>query len=124
MLKVGDVITFERTFTVRDVELFTEISGDEGIHHRTPDEQGRLVIQGLLTATLPTKIGGVYNVLARTMNFEFLRPVFTGDTIICEVKIEKYERQENSRTAIVASFSCKNQNEKEVLKGTFSGVIL
>ena len=123
-LKVGDIISFERTFTVRDVELFTEISGDEGIDHRTPDEQGRLVIQGLLTATLPTKVGGDYNVLARTMNFEFLRPVFTGDTIICEVKIEKYERQENNRTAIISSFLCKNQNGKEVLKGDFSGVIL
>ena len=123
-LKVGDIISFKRTFSVRDVELFTEISGDEGIHHRTPDEQGRLVIQGLLTATLPTKVGGDHNVLARTMNFEFLRPVFTGDTIICEVKIEKYERQENNRTAITASFLCQNQNEKEVLKGDFSGVIL
>jgi 3-hydroxybutyryl-CoA dehydratase len=123
-LKVGDIITFERAFTIRDVELFTEVSCDEGIHHITPDEQGRFVIQGLLTATLPTKIGGEHNVLARTMNFEFLRPVFTGDTIICEVKIEKYERQENNRIAIVASFLCKNQNEKEVLKGDFSGVIL
>ncbi|MEK5068418.1 hotdog domain-containing protein [Sporosarcina sp. FSL K6-1508] len=123
-LKVGDIITFERTFTVRDVELFIEISGDEGIHHMTPDEQGRLVVQGLLTATLPTKVGGDYNVLARNMNFEFLRPVFTGDTIICEVEIEKYERQENNRTAIIATFLCRNQNEKEVLKGDFSGVIL
>ncbi|MEH7378736.1 enoyl-CoA hydratase [Neobacillus drentensis] len=123
-LKVGDIITFERTFTVRDVELFTEISGDEGIHHISPDEQGRLVVQGLLTATLPTKVGGDANVLARTMNFEFLRPVITGDKIICEVKIEKYERQENNRTAIMASFLCKNQNAKEVLKGDFSGVIL
>ncbi|MEH7226793.1 hotdog domain-containing protein [Bacillus sp. JJ1566] len=123
-LNVGDLITFERTFTVRDVALFTEISGDEGIHHTTPDEQGRLVIQGLLTVTLPTKVGGDNNVLARTMNFEFLRPVFTGDTIICEVRIEKYERQETKRTTIDASFICKNQNEKEVLKGNFSGVIL
>ncbi|HGE5780163.1 TPA: hotdog domain-containing protein [Bacillus pseudomycoides] len=123
-LKVGDIIKFERTFTVKDVELFTEVSGDEGIHHITPDEQGRLVTQGLLTATLPTKIGGDNNVLARTMNFEFLRPVFTGDTIICEAKIEKYERQENNRTAIITSFLCKNQNEKVVLKGNFSGVIL
>lgn len=122
-LKVGDIITFERTFTERDVELFTEISGDEGIHHKTPDEQGRLVIQGLLTATLPTKVGGDNNVLARTMNFEFLRPVFTGDTIICEVKIEEFEKQEN-RTHITASFICKNQKEKEVLRGDFSGVIL
>ena len=58
------------------------------------------------------------------MNFEFLRPVFTGDTIICEVKIEKYERQENNRTAISASFLCENQNGKEVLKGDFAGVIV
>ncbi|MER2088442.1 MAG: enoyl-CoA hydratase [Sporosarcina sp.] len=123
-LKVGDIITFERTFAVRDVELFTETSGDEGIHHITPDEQGRLVVQGLLTATLPTKVGGDHNVLARTMNYEFLRPVFTGDTINCEVEIEKYDRQENNRTAIIASFLCRNQNGKEVLKGDFSGVIL
>lgn len=123
-LKVGEIITFERTFTVEDVELFTRISGDEGIHHLTPDEQGRLVVQGLLTATLPTKVGGDHSVLARTMNFEFSRPVFTRDTIICEVKIEKYERQENNRTAIIASFSCKNQHDKEVLRGNFAGVIL
>ena len=123
-LKAGDIITFERTFTMKDVELFTEISGDEGNHHITPDEQGRLVIQGLLTATLPTKVGGDHNVRARTMNFEFLRPVFTGDTIICEVKIDKYEEQENNRTALIALFSCKNQKEKEVLKGNFSGIIL
>ncbi|WP_440604149.1 hotdog domain-containing protein [Bacillus sp. GB_SG_008] len=123
-LKVGDIISFERTFSVKDVELFTEISGDEGIHHRTPDEQGRLVIQGLLTATLPTKVGGDHNVLARSMNFEFLRPVFTGDIIFCEVTIEKFEKQDNNRTAIMASFLCTNQNEKQVLRGNFAGVIL
>ncbi|PAE24972.1 MaoC family dehydratase N-terminal domain-containing protein [Bacillus sp. 7894-2] len=123
-LNVGDVITFERTFTKRDVELFTKISGDEGIHHITPDEQGRIVVQGLLTATLPTKIGGDANVLARTMNFEFLRPVFTGDTILCEVTIDRYEEKDQNRMAIAASFLCTNQNEKQVLKGNFAGVIL
>ena len=124
LLEVGDMITFERTFTKRDVELFTEISCDEGIHHITPDEQGRLVVQGLLTATLPTKVGGDANVLARTMNFEFLRPVFTGDTIICEVTIDKYEEQDYNRRAIAASFLCTNQNKKQVLRGNFAGVIL
>lgn len=92
-LQVGYIITFERTFTVEDVELFTKVSGDAGAHHITPDEQGRLVIQGLLTATLPTKIGGDHNVLARTVNFEFLRPVYSGDTITCEVTIEKFEKK-------------------------------
>lgn len=93
------------------------------IIHITPDEQGRLVIQGLLTATLPTKIGGDHNVLARTMSFEFLRPVFTGDTIICEVTIDQFEKPDN-RTRIKASFLCKNQHEKEVVRRDFSGVIL
>lgn len=123
-LKVGDMITFERTFTKRDVELFTEISGDEGIHHITPDEQGRVVVQGLLTATLPTKIGGDANVLARTMNFEFLRPVFTGDTILCEVTIDRYEEKDHNRMAIAASFLCTNQIGKHVLRGNFAGVIV
>jgi 3-hydroxybutyryl-CoA dehydratase len=123
-LKEGDIISFERTFTKEDVELFTKVSGDKGNHHITPDEQGRLVIQGLLTATLPTKIGGDNNVLARTMNFEFLRPVFTRDKITCDVKIEKYEKQENNRMTIAASFLCTNQDEKPVLKGNFAGVIL
>src|SRR3954470_16738397 len=114
-LKVGEVIRFERKFTKEDVEMFTKVSWDEGNHHVTPDEQGRLIIQGLLTATLPTKVGGDHNVLARTMNFEFLRPVFTGDTIICEVTIEKFEKQDNDRISILASFLCTNQNEKQVL---------
>ncbi|MFC4799647.1 enoyl-CoA hydratase [Neobacillus sp. GCM10023253] len=122
--KVGDVIKFERTFKQEDVEMFTKVSMDEGNHHITPDEQGRLVVQGMLTATLPTKVGGDYNVLARTMNFEFLRPVFTGDSIICEVTIEQFEKQENNRTAIMATFLCTIQNEKQVLKGNFAGVIL
>lgn len=124
-MKIGDIITFERTFTTKDVELFTEVSCDEGVHHITPDEQGRLVIQGLLTATLPTKIGGDANVLARTMNFEFIRPVFTGDTIKCEVEIQSYEWKESKkRTSIGTTFTCKNQDGKEVLKGSFAGVIL
>lgn len=123
-LTIGDVISFERTFTKEDVELFTKVSGDEGVHHLTPDEQGRLVVQGLLTATLPTKVGGDNNVLARTMTFEFLRPVFTDDTILCAVIIEQYEKKENNRIAITASFRCKNQQDKEVLTGEFSGVIL
>ena len=122
-LKAGDIVRFERTFTLNDVELFIKISGDEGIHHMNPDAQGRVVIQGLLTATLPTKVGGDNNVLARHMDFEFLKPVYTGDTITCEVTIDQLEPKEK-RTSIVASFRCHNQYNTLVLKGGFSGVIL
>jgi len=43
-LQVEEVITFQRTLTQKDVELFTKISGDEGIHHIASDEQERLVV--------------------------------------------------------------------------------
>jgi 3-hydroxybutyryl-CoA dehydratase len=41
------------------------------VHHVTPDEKGRLMVHGLLTATGLTKIGGDMNFLARerTSNF-------------------------------------------------------
>ncbi|HKF36963.1 MAG TPA: enoyl-CoA hydratase, partial [Ktedonobacteraceae bacterium] len=91
-MQVGDVTVWERTFTVEDVRLFGRLSGDLGIHHVEADEQGRLMVQGLLTATLPTKLGGDMNYIARELVFEFLRPVFTGDTIRCESTITHFEK--------------------------------
>lgn len=123
-LEKDKIITFERTFTKKDVELFSEISGDEGEHHQTGDEVGRFVVQGLLTATLPTKIGGDYNVLARSMHFEFLRPVYTGDTVRCEATIDEYYQDEKNRMKIASSFTCTDHDGKKVMKGNFNGVIL
>jgi 3-hydroxybutyryl-CoA dehydratase len=121
-MQVGDTISWERTFTEEDVRLFGQISGDQGIHHVDYDEQGRLMVQGLLTATLPTKIGGDLNYIAREMIFEFLRPVFAGDTIRCEVTITRLEPS-NGRMKMSATWVCRNQNGKEVLTGGTSGVI-
>ncbi|WP_100399538.1 enoyl-CoA hydratase [Bacillus sp. FJAT-44742] len=122
MVQVGDVITFQKSFTTEDVRLFTKVSGDEGSHHIHPDEEGRLIVQGLLTATLPTKVGGEHNVLARNMNFEFIRPVYTNDVIECKVKIEQLSEEEK-KYVISSTFSCRNQRNEVVLKGEFSGII-
>ncbi len=121
-MQVGDVTSWERTFTVEDVLLFGQISGDQGIHHVRPDEQGRLMVQGLLTATLPTKLGGDMNYIARNMTYEFLRPVFTGDTIRCEVTITRLEQQDG-RMAMSAEGICRNQHGKEVLLFQTNGII-
>ena len=58
-MNVGDVITWKRIFTEDDIRQFGRFSGDEGIHHIQTDDQGRLMAQGLLTATLPTKIAAI-----------------------------------------------------------------
>lgn len=118
----GQVYSYERTFTVEDVELFTRLTGDVGRHHLQPDERGRLMVHGLLTATLPTRIGGEINYVAREMVFEFIRPVFTGDTITTEVTIREIT-DEDKVYRMSGDAVCRNQHGKEVLKCTTNGVI-
>jgi acyl dehydratase len=121
-MKVGDMVAWERTFTEDDVLLFSKFSGDEGAHHLEPDERGRLMVHGLLTATLPTKIGGDMNFIARDMIFRFHRPVFSGDTVRCEVTIiELTETAEY--THLKSSWVCRNQHGKEVMSGEAQGIV-
>ena len=121
-MKVGDVVSWERTFTEEDVRRFAEYSGDEGEHHLRPDERGRLMVHGLLTATLPTKIGGDINFIARQLTFRFQRPVYSGDTVRCEVTIEEL-KDAGPYTQLKSSWVCRNQHGKEVMTGEAVGVI-
>ncbi len=121
-MQVGQVIAWERVFSEEDIRQFGELSGDQGIQHVSPDEQGRLMVQGLLTATLPTKVGGDMNFIARELNFEFYRPVFSGDTIRCEVMITLLEEGE-LHTHLECKWVCRNQDGREVMTGRARGVI-
>jgi len=121
-MKVGDIVSWERTFTADDIRLFNKVSGDEGVHHVMPDEQGRLMVHGLLTATVPTKIGGDMNFIAREMKFQFHRPVFAGDTVRCEATIVQFEPGEQY-VDVRTEFVCRNQQGKEVMTGYAKGII-
>jgi 3-hydroxybutyryl-CoA dehydratase len=121
-MKIGDRISWQRTFTEDDVRRFNQMSGDQGIHHVAPDQQGRLMVHGLLTATIPTKIGGDMNFIAREMKFQFHRPVFSGDTIECEVIVVELEPADRY-TSVRTEFVCRNQLGKEVMSGPAGGVI-
>ncbi|GHO43834.1 hotdog domain-containing protein [Ktedonospora formicarum] len=121
-MQIGDKKSWERTFTLEDVRNFSHLSGDQGAHHLLPDNRGRIMVHGLLTATLPTKLGGEMNYIARTMNFEFLRPVYVGDTIRCEVTITNLSCTAG-RLLMDSSVTCINQNGKPVLIGKTQGIV-
>ena len=121
-MQIGDVIVLERAFTEAEIRSFGHLSGDEGTHHVTPDEQGRLMVHGLLTATLPTKIGGQLNFIARELRFQFLRPVFAGESIHCEVKIVDIEQTEQ-HTRLAVEWVCRNEQGKDVMTGQARGVV-
>jgi acyl dehydratase len=81
--EVGDTFTHTRTFSEEAVRQFGDITGDDQPRHTEPDENGLLMVQGLLTGSLVTKIGGDIEFLAQKIAFEYHRPVYTGDTIRC-----------------------------------------
>lgn len=118
----GDVHTHERTFTEEDVLQFGEVSGDQQAIHTEPDEEGRLVVQGLLTATLPTKIGGDLSCVARTMEFDFLEPVRTGSTVSCEWTNEAVEEREG-RYDLTSSVVCHDEGGETVMEARIDGLI-
>jgi hypothetical protein len=71
-----------------------------------------------LTAAIPTKLGGDIDYLPREMVFEFLRPVYVGDAIRCEMTLDEVV-QEEGKTRLAMSGSCPNQSGKEVPGASF-----
>jgi len=118
----GTTRTFERAFTPEEVRQFADLSGDEQPRHLDPDDEGRLLVHGLLTATMPTKIGGDMEVLGRSMTFEFQKPVYTGETVTCELTVEEVAERED-RYDLSAAVACENDEGETVMTGTVEGLV-
>lgn len=121
-LRPGAKSRWTRTITAEDVARFAELSGDRGRHHLEADGAGRLMAHGLMTATLPTKLGGDLNFVASTMTFHFLKPVYAGDTLTCDGVVEAAAVQ-SSRFKVRLAFEVRNQDGVLVLRGASAGSI-
>jgi len=94
---VGSTAERQRTTTMRDVEMFTEMTGDRNpIHYdaelaaRSP--LGGLIVQGgvttgLLNAVVAEDLPGPGTVFLET-NWRFIKAVGVGETITASVRIE------------------------------------
>src|SRR5215472_11874650 len=86
-----------RTTTMRDVEMFTEMTGDRNpIHYdvemATASPFGGLIVQGgvttgLLNAVVAEDLPGPGTVFLET-NWRFIKAVRVGETITASVKVE------------------------------------
>jgi 3-hydroxybutyryl-CoA dehydratase len=121
-IRAGDQFVWERSFSPEEVGEFAKMTGDRGKQQTVPDSLGRLMVHGLLTASLPTKIGGDLNFIARQMNLEFLSPVYAKDSIRCEILVRE-TLQDVRGTRLVLDICCSNQVGKEVLRGMARGII-
>jgi acyl dehydratase len=95
-LTVGDTARRTRTVTSRDIELFTEITGDHNPLHYDADAAARsrfggIIVQGgvtsgLLNAVVAEDLPGPGSVFLQ-VDWQFLHPVRPGDTITAEVEV-------------------------------------
>jgi acyl dehydratase len=95
---IGQTALRSRVITVRDIELFTEISGDRNPLHydevaARKTRFGGIVVQGgvttaILNAVVAEDLPGPGTVFLQ-VNWTFRAPVRPGDTITGEVKVTK-----------------------------------
>ena len=95
-MNVGDTASRTRTVSERDIELFTELTGDRNPLHYDADAAersrfGGLIVQGgvtsgLLNAVVAEDLPGPGTVFLQ-VNWSFRAPVYPGDEITAEVEV-------------------------------------
>jgi 3-hydroxybutyryl-CoA dehydratase len=120
---VGARASFTRTLTEADAALFIGVTWDinplhtdESYARRTRFKQR--IIPGLLTASLLTHLGGLWAFMATEMHFEFLAPVYPGETITATAEVIEADP---SRNWVRLRCTCTNQDGAEVLHGDVFG---
>ncbi len=124
MPQVGDIAHRTRTVSARDIELFTEITGDRNPLHYDVDAAARsrfggIIVQGgvttgLLNAVVAEDLPGPGSVFLQ-VEWSFKAPVKPGDEITAEVEVLAVREDKpitTLRTTIV------NQDATVVLDGT------
>jgi acyl dehydratase len=123
-MQVGDTARRTRTITARDIELFTQLTGDRNPLHYDPDlarrsRFGAIVVQGgitsgLLNAVVAEDLPGPGSVFLH-VNWNFRAPVHPGDDITAQVTVTA-TRTDKPVTTLATTIV--NQNGIIVLDGT------
>jgi acyl dehydratase len=123
-VKVGDTARRSRRVSARDIELFTELTGDRNPLHYDDDAAAgsrfrRRIVQGgvttgLLNAVVAEDLPGPGSVFLH-VDWSFRAPVYPGDELTAEVEVLELRDDKpisKLRTAIA------NQDGTIVLEGT------
>ena len=128
--RVGQHVTFDKTFTEEDVQRFIEITGDVNPLH--VDEQfasgtrfGRRVLHGMLTASIFSTMVGMFlpgrGAVYRSQTLAFLRPVHIGDTVTAHFVVRSIDA---SRHRLTIDSWIENQSGQRVVEGTCEAGLL
>jgi acyl dehydratase len=122
--RVGEVARRTRTVQARDIELFTELTGDRNPLHYDEEAAGRsrfggIIVQGgvtsgLLNAVVAEDLPGPGTVFLH-VDWDFKAPVRPGDEITAEVEVLE-AREDKPLTTLRTTIT--NQDGTVVLNGS------
>jgi SagB-type dehydrogenase family enzyme len=101
---IGEPYKTETTFCQRDLDLFSQISGDSNPIHteeyaRTHPEMNGVIVQGMLAASrFGEVLGGVFpgsGSINIGRNVTFLRPLYAGEKYMMEFILVKVDSEEH-----------------------------
>jgi acyl dehydratase len=123
-VRAGETARRSRTITARDIELFTELTGDRNPLHYDVEAArasrfGGIIVQGgvtsgLLNAVVAEDLPGPGSVFLH-VDWSFRAPVRPGDTITAEVEVLEV-REDKPISTLRTTIS--NQDGVVVLEGT------
>jgi acyl dehydratase len=123
-MEVGDTARRSRSISDRDIELFTELTGDRNPLHYDADAAARsrfggIIVQGgvtsgLLNAVVAEDLPGPGSVFLH-VDWSFRAPVRPGDVITAEVEVLEI-REDKPISTLRTTIS--NQDDVVVLEGT------
>ena len=127
-IQIGDSATLEKVVRENDIEIFSELTGDKNPLHMDENyvkktKFGARIAHGMLTSSfISTLIGmdlpGKGSVIT-SINLDFRKPVFLGDTLLTSIEVIKkipLSKQVLIRTAI------NNQHSEIVVSGTVKSI--
>lgn len=118
----GELASVSRAFTREDVETFASLPGDEGAHHVEPDDEGRVLVHGLLRAALPSRLGCERDFLATATRYEFHRAVGTGVEITCSLTTDSVTGRAD-RYEVESSAVCRNEGGDTRTTAGYEGIV-
>ena len=123
-MQVGDKARRSRSISQRDIELFTELTGDRNPLHYDAEAAARsrfggIIVQGgvtsgLLNAVVAEDLPGPGSVFLH-VDWSFRAPVRPGDVITAEVEV--LEMREDKPISTLRT-TISNQDDVVVLEGT------
>ena len=126
--QVGQRVEFSRTFTQNETETMGDLIGDHNPYHFPgpfveKTKFKKPIVHGLLVGGMICHFGGDIfpgpGYLAESMNFQFIKPVYPGETIRAFGEVIAVD---NDTKRVSFKMECYNEQNIKVLRGEVIGI--